>query len=281
MASTFITHLKDYLQRVEDFPARKNVFTIGDSWFQYPLRLFPDLQTRLSADACFGRRANILDDSSPGRDAKDVSKHIALWRDVAGVLHDRGRPFAAILLSLGGNDVIGRDFEKHLRDGSGVSRADWPWNDDVPALVRRWLNLVALRQTFEDVADAYLKIVALRDAFASGATIVTHTYASVTPMDSPYKFAGLRAGPWIWKYGHKRGIADADQKILVDWLLESFANRLEALAQQTSDPARFIVLDTRRELPDPAEWDNEIHPKGAGFVHLADAFWFPVLDPLL
>lgn len=281
MASTYINHLKDYYQRVEDFPQRRNVLTIGDSWFQYPLRLYPDLQTRLSSDAKFGKRCNILDDSVPGRDAKDVPARIRLWSDIAAHLQGLGHPFAAILLSLGGNDVIGRDFQQHLRDGVGSSQASWPWHPNVPALVRRWLDLAALKQTFERIAASYQLIVAMRDAFAPGATIVTHTYASVTPMNRPYKFAGLRAGPWIWKHAHRAGVPDADQKILVDWLLESFANRMNAVGAASTDPARFVVLDTRRELTDPVEWDNEIHPLGPGFIHLADDIWFPLLDPVL
>lgn len=278
MASTHISHLKDYLQRVDDHPERSNVLTIGDSWFQYPLRLYPDLQTRLSSDARFGRRSNILDDSYPGRDAGDVDRHIRQWSDIAAQLQEKGRPFRAILLSLGGNDVIGQDFSRHLTDGSGRSQARWPWHPDVPPLVRRWIDLAALKATFQRIADSYRLIVAMRDAHAPGALIVTHTYASVTPVNRPYKFAWLRAGPWIWKYAHRAGIADADQKRIVEWLLESFFHLLDALRAGTTD---FAVLDTRRELPDPADWDNEIHPLGPGFVHLADDIWFPLLDPAL
>lgn len=281
MASTYINHIKDYYQRVEDHPDRPNVLTIGDSWFQYPLRLYPDLQTRLSSDRKFGRRANILDDSIPGRDAREVPKLMPTWERVARNLQEMGHPFRAILLSLGGNDVIGKDFAKHLRDGVGSSRAAWPWNPEVPPLIRRWLDLAALKETFERIADAYRLIVALRDRFAPGATIVTHTYASVTPMNRPYKFAGLRTGPWIWKYAHQRGISDADQKIIVEWLLAGFHALLLSLRAETGDPGHFVVLDTRGELPDPNAWDNEIHPKGAGFIHLADDVWFPVLDPIL
>jgi hypothetical protein len=278
MASTYINHLKDYYDRVDRFPQRKNALTIGDSWFQYPLRFYPDLQTRICADAQFGRRANFLDDSIPGRDAKDVTRRIRQWRGIAEVLQARGRPFALILLSLGGNDVIGLDFKNHLTDGSGRSGANWPWNPQAPALIRRWLDLVALKQTFNRVADSYRMIVAMRDEFAPGATIISHTYAAVTPADRPYKFAGLRGGPWIWKYLDPLGLSATDQKRIVEWLLESFHNLLLSLAAQTH---HFVVLDTRLELPDPAQWDNEIHPLGPGFVHLADRFWAPVIDPLL
>jgi hypothetical protein len=278
MASTHINHLKDYLERVDRFPDRPNVLTIGDSWFQYPLRFYPDLQTRLSQDAVFGRRANFLDDSYPGRDAGDVRRMIRSWDHVAHLLQDRGRPFALFLLSLGGNDVIGRDFSRHLTDGTGHDDAPWPWSDQVPAPVRRWLHLGRLAATFAVIADSYRKIVALRDRRAPGATIITHTYADVTPMDAKYKFAFIKAGPWIRRYTGPAGVSAADEKILVHWLLASFHRLLQSLAADTD---RFMVLDTRLELPDPAEWDNEIHPLGPGFLHLADRFWVPAIEPLL
>lgn len=278
MASTHINHLKDYYDRVERFGDRNNVLTIGDSWFQYPLRFYPDIQTRLSSDAQFGRRANILDDSAPGRDAKDVKRMISRWREIAAVLAERRRPLALILLSLGGNDVIGLDFHKHVRDGNGLDTSDWTWNNDVPDLIRRWIDLGALAQTFDSVAQNDRLIVSMRDQFAPGATIVTHTYADVTPMNRPYKFIGLRKGPWIWKYLDPLRVAQQDQKTIVRWLLESFHALLLSVQAGTT---HFIVLDTRLELPDPTQWDNEIHPLGPGYVHLADKFWAPVIDPLL
>jgi hypothetical protein len=278
MASTHINHLKHYLERVDRFPDRPNVLTVGDSWFQYPLRLYPDLETRLSQDAVFGRRVNFLDDSAPGRDARDVKKMIKSWDHAAGLLQGRGRPFSLFLLSLGGNDVIGRDFSDHLTDGTGRSDAPWPWSSDVPEPVRRWLNLGQLAATFAVVAESYRKIIALRDQRAPQATIITHTYADVTPMDAKYKFAFIKSGPWIRRYTGPAGVSKDDEKLLVRWLLANFHRLLLAVAAETH---RFIVLDTRLELPDKAEWDNEIHPLGPGFVHLADHFWVPAIEPLL
>lgn len=278
MASTHIHHLKDYLERVDRFPQRPNVLTIGDSWFQYPLRFYPDLQTRLSQDGVFGRRANFLDDSYPGRDAGDVRTMLRRWDHVAGLLQDRGRPFALFLLSLGGNDVIGRDFSDHLTDGTGHDTAPWPWSADVPDPVRRWMNLGQLAATFAMIAASYQKIIALRDKRAPEATIITHTYADVTPMDAKYKFAFIKTGPWIRKYTGPAGVSTDDEKLLVRWLLANFHRLLLTIEAETR---RFIVLDTRLELPDPAAWDNEIHPLGPGFVHLADTFWAPAIEPLL
>ncbi len=278
MASTHINHLKDYYERVKRFPRRHNALTIGDSWFQYPLRFYPDLQTRLSSNKIFGERVNFLDDSYPGRDAKDVPRMIRNWREIAAVLASRGRPFRLFLLSLGGNDVIGKDFERHLTDGSGRDGSKWAWNDRVPAAVRRWIDLGELAATFDSIAASYDLIVAMRDEFAPAATIIGHTYAAVTPMDKPYKFFKLRAGPWIRKPATKHGIPAKDQQIILDWLLESFHTLLQSVAGRAG---RFVVVDTRRELTDPAGWDNEIHPLGEGFVHLADTFWAPAVERAL
>lgn len=278
MASTHITHLKDYYERVQRFPNRPNALTIGDSWFQYPLRLYPDLQTRLASNARFGRRVNFLDDSSPGRDARDIRTRMRLWRDIAATLADRGRPFALFLVSLGGNDVIGRDFARHLTDGTAADPVRWPWNRRRPAPVRQWLDLGALSDTFDAVAAAHEGILDLRDALAPGATVITHTYAAVTPSNTPYKFLNMRSGPWIWKPLTERGVPARDQQVITDWLLESFAARLQEVATRR---ARYVVLDTRLELPDPNAWDNEIHPLGPGFIHLADTFWAPAIEDAL
>lgn len=283
MPSTHIVHLKDYLERIERYPNRKNMLTIGDSWFQYPLRTYFDLQSGIAANSRLGRRANILDDSAPGRDASQVKSKIGQWQRIATELQARGKPFAAILLSLGGNDVIGKDFSRHLSRDDVPDASPWPWTAQVPEVARRWIDLTALAATFATIRANYMRIVAMRDATGPGATIVAHTYADVTPMDKPYTFGlpGLRAGPWIWKYVAPLGLTSAEQKTLVRWLLESFHALLLDISANSGDPGRFIVLDTRLQLADTALWDNEIHPLGPGFEQLVDDAWMPRLDALV
>lgn len=283
MPSTHIVHLKDYFERIARFPGRKNMLTIGDSWFQYPLRTYFDLQSGIAANSRLGRRANILDDSHPGRDAAEVKGRIAQWRRVAGELDRQQRPFAVFLISLGGNDVIGQDFRKHLGQGDVPDPSPWPWTAQVPEVARRWVKLGTLGKTFDEIAASYRRILEVRDTFARDATVVTHTYADVTPMDKPYTFGlpGMRVGPWIWKYLSPLGLTPAEQKTLVRWLLESFHALLLHIGANSADPDRFIVLDTRLELPGTASWDNEIHPLGPGFEHLIEGFWMPRLDSLV
>lgn len=283
MPSTHIAHLKDYFERIERYPARRNVLTIGDSWFQYPLRTYLDLQSGIAANSRLGRRANILDDSYPGRDAREVKGRIARWRRIAGELAHQQKPFSLILLSLGGNDVIGHDFRRHIDSSGTIDATVWPWSTQVPEVARRWLDLGELGRTFDMIAESHGRILALRDALAPGATVVTHTYADVTPMDRPYTFGlpGLRTGPWIWKHLAPLGLTPTEQKTLVRWLLESFHALLLHIGANSSAPGRYVVLDTRLALPGTALWDNEIHPRGPGFEQLIDGFWMPVLDPLV
>jgi hypothetical protein len=147
-------------------------------------------------------------------------------------------------------------------------------------VVRARIKLDVLAETFGRIAANYRLLIAMRDKEAPGALIVTHTYADVTPVNVPYEFKGfgIRKGPWIWPYLQPLGLTAGERKEIVRWMLASFHGLLLSLKQSTTD---FEVLDTRLELPDVAEWDNEIHPLGQGFVHLVDKFWFPLLDPVI
>lgn len=281
MASTSITDLAAYFALLRRFPNRRRGLCIGDSWFQYPLRNYADLQRRIAFPSEFGNRVNFVDDSYPGRDADEVRGLYKRWLRLARTLQEDFRPFDLFLVSLGGNDVVGLDFVRHLTDGSSPDRRAWPWSDEVPAAVRRWMDLAALKATFLDIVDAYGLIIAIRDEYAPAATIITHTYADVTPANVPYRFATFRSGPWIWKPATARGVPPAEQKAIVRWLLLSFATLLHTIGAATRDPGRFVVLDTRLELPDPSDWDNEIHPLGPGFRQLVERHWRPAIEAAL
>lgn len=229
MGSTNITQLDRYLGLLRRYPRRKRGLCIGDSWFQYPLRSYADLQRRIALPSEFGNRVNFVDDSYPGRDADEVQGLYKRWLRLARTLQEEYEPFDLFLVSLGGNDIVGLDFIRHLSSGSGQDNSHWPWSYTVPPEARRWMDIAALKATFDNTITAYGWIVAVRDAFAPQATIIAHTYADVTPMDKPYQFLTYRAGPWIWKPATAKGIPPAEQKVIVRWLLESFAGMLGAI----------------------------------------------------
>ncbi len=279
MATTPISQLQKYVNLVRRYPRRKRILCIGDSWFQYPLRRYGDLQTGVSSR--LSGVAECLDDSYPGRDADEVPGLIGRWRGIAADLGDRlERPFDLILVSIGGNDVIGKDFAPNLkRAGDPSPLVAWPWAATLPRVVQEHIRLDQLKLTFEGIEAAYRLLRALRDDFAPGATMIAHTYADVIPSNHAYQFLGMRAGPWLWRPMRDVGLLDpARQRELARWLLDSFAALLGALAAERPG---FFVLDTRRELSSASHWDNEIHPTRRGFAHLVTTHWMPAVRAAL
>lgn len=274
-----IQRLAPFLKALEEFPRRQTALSVGDSWFQYPLRTYADLQRR--AANAFNRRVLMVDDSYPGRDADEVPGLIRRWSELAGSLqNDHERPLNLILVSLGGNDIIGKDFDRHLKTAADEpDGGDFIWNTARPDVVTRHIKLGALATSFDSVRRAYESIIEMRAQFAPDATIVTHTYADVLPSDRPYTFAFIKTGPWMWTamraVGLKQGAA---QRELSRWLLQAFANLLSHLAARHP---RIVVLDTRQELSAKENWDNEIHPTGPGFKALFDQFWRPAIEQAL
>lgn len=269
-----INNLRLLLRDLSRFPQRKLALSIGDSWFQYPLRSYGDIQRKL--DNALRQELFIVDDSIPGRDADQVPGRIERWRRLAGSLAEEERPLRAILLSVGGNDVIGEDFARHLkRADEAAPEVPWPWQEQIPAVARRHLRLDALTATFATVAHAYGLLIRLREEFAPQAKLITHTYGAVTPSDAPYRFLFLKKGPWLWNGMQSVGLVrSADQIELTRWLLASFAALLQSL---TVNRPWVQVLDTRLELQEATWWDNEIHPRGPGFQSLVDRFWLPAV----
>lgn len=279
MATTPIGRLSKYLELVRKHPRRKRVFCIGDSWFQYPLRRLGDLQN-LTAAGLSGK-AEFLDDSWPGRDAEEVFGLIGRWRGIAADLQQRlGKPFDLIMVSLGGNDVIGTDFGRHLKPaGSPEPLLDWPYTATVPSVAHDHIRFDRLRATFDVVAGAYRMIRGMRDDFAPLANIVSHTYADVIPSNTPFQLPGLKAGPWMWEKMREVGLRHPiPQRELSRWLLESFEGLMSDLAAERPG---FIVLSTRGSLSAGSFWDNEIHPTRNGYRQLVDAHWLPTVRKAL
>src|SRR5688572_18913431 len=141
-----------FIDAAREFDKRKRALCIGDSWFQYPLRSYGDIQRKLATHY----RLEILsfDDSNAGRDAKQVPTEIQprLNRFCAHMAQVEKKPFNLILVSLGGNDVIGQDFPLHLKKKSQpADGTTFQWNKNIPPSVRRFIKLNPLSETFSKV----------------------------------------------------------------------------------------------------------------------------------
>jgi hypothetical protein len=160
----------------------------------------------------------------------------------------------AILVSMGGNDIVGDSLAIYLTYGGGVRTIS-----------------DRFQGALNSVGAAYKALFSIRNTFAPGVPIFGHWYDYALPNGIPA--AGV-FGPWLhpsFKFAHYN-YSDA-QHVVVD-MIDKFHSMLDSLA---SDPANnFHLINTRRTIPpnntDPVGWANELHPQTPGFSLLADRF---------
>jgi hypothetical protein len=260
---------QEYAQAVDRNPTWARALCFGDSWFQYVPHP-TDLNKQLARAF---RRTLFLREGLAGRDRQN-------WRIALPQIgrHIRNYRFDAILLSHGGNDIVGPEMQQILRKAGGA-QPDAPWPDaDLPDVVRAHVKLKA----FSDAMDATFgdigEVVAHRDAHAPHSVVVAHTYDYAVPNGTPFKLGPLRlGGPWMLPSLAKAEVPVGERDALVRWLVDRFSERLHAFAQAH---APFRVIDSRGTLV-ASDWENEIHPRPDGFALIAQTHWVPALRDLL
>jgi hypothetical protein len=234
------------------------MLAMGDSWFDYPL----------DGDAIAASSTDIIAQLPGASAVKPLTLNISHYGDtsaqtfgwekqarVVGLLADpanwstSGKP-DAILISAGGNEIIGDCFSIYL----GYETLGEPALDE-----RRFQGALA------SIRASYQSLISFRDLRMPGVPIFAHCY------DYPYPSGvGVRCrGPWLkpgldyagWGYGP--GV-DLCHRMVTD-----FRAVLTTLA---SDAANlFILVDTQGTLG-ANDWANELHPFPAGFGRLAGRF---------
>lgn len=243
-------------------------FADGDSWFNkfYPAR------ANLLEQLDLPRDCHMLDHSWFGDKADDM---FAPKRIASAAQYLDAYPFKAILLSAGGNDIIGNIGA--LLAGSGN---------------RATLSDAAVTAAFDRVESLLRNFCKARSQSTRNqhTSVLIHAYDFVTPRNAAVK--GNIAGPWVYPRLIAKDVNDtAVQKALVTELLTRWLARLTALATPGSPkhikgfhvllsqgiltPA--IATDTARSN----DWDDEIHPSKAGFRKLADELVSPALRAIL
>lgn len=263
--------IADYDAAVANAPHTPRALCFGDSWFQYvphPTDINKQL-ARIFPDTLF------LNEGVAGRDS-------AMWKAALPRIEREiaGYRFDAILLSIGGNDVVGEELREFVK-GAGQMQSPGATNwGEIPREVYDHVRLETFEQALRYAIVDIKQVVDLAARLSPASLVFVHTYDYVFPSGKPFRLGPIKVGPWIKPFLDDIGLTDPlGQRTLTSWLVDQFARELRAFASQNADRVR--VIDERAMLPDPAQWENEIHPTRAGFELLGQRCWRPALAAIL
>jgi hypothetical protein len=266
-------------------PARAtplDFLAIGDSWFDYPLN---DWGHFASNQAIVGEVGTQL--QSMGNPPPNILSH-ALYglstpemltyerqEMILGDLTDpdqwnNGVTADGILVSAGGDDVVGDSFAIYLDYKSGG------------------LDAIRFQGILDSVQASYLDLFALRDIAAEEVNIdpkqmpiFGHCYDYPIPNGIPAGSPFPISGPWLQPSLNFAGYDLTEGLTIVQEAIGAFKQKLLGLANDTIVPPgkatnNFILIDTigtlTRNNTRPNGWANELHPYTEGFTLLAAEF---------
>lgn len=248
----------------------RRALCFGDSWFEYPPNPI-DLDKQLARRF---RGTLFMSEGVAGRDSARWKIALPRIQREIGVFQ-----FDAILISNGGNDVVGEEMKEFVKTAAQPqSPGSTAWGE-IPEAVFDHVRLETFEHALAYVVKDLKEIVQLRDLYSPHSIVYVHTYDYIYPSGEPFKLAGIKAGPWVKPSLDAVGLADPHaQRIVTGWLLDQFARVLKAYASQN---ANLRVVDSRGTLTSPRQWENEIHPTAAGFRAIAGKCWVPALTGVL
>ncbi len=242
----------------------------GDSWFQFPPHP-TDLNKQI---ARLFKETLFLREGVAGRDS-------AMWKRALPGIQDRigTYRFHAILLSTGGNDIVGSELSEFVKTPQQPqSPGDFQWGE-VPTAVFNHIRLEtfghALRYAINDIKE----VVQFRDLYSPESIIYVHSYDYIWPSGVGYKLGPIKMKPWVKPYLEGVGLLDKrEQRIVTSWLIDQFTRELRAFVSQR---ANMRLVDSRGTLKTQAQWNDEIHPTAKGFETIARRCWKPALTGVI
>jgi len=215
----------------------------GDSWFQYPL-LVQDILDHLYRLYAIRSYA----------DAGDTFENYVTDREYVGSIQKEKAAF--FLISGGGNDILGAQFRKSLRDTPDPA-------DNTP---KRYLNEVFFTK-LDSLEIWYRDMFAQLVQLYPDLHILTHSYDYIIPADTT-----LHPGrsSWLGKYMIGKKIQpQQEREALIRYMVDVFNERLGKVVKEYPNHVSYINV---RGLVDRNSWFDEIHPTNAGFKLVADRF---------
>ena len=246
----------------QQLPAQPLDFlAIGDSWFDYPLNgdsvSFSNTDIIAQLQNIGNPPPTILNYAVRGQATTAVLSY-ENQQQMIDVLSDpthwiNGSP-DAILVSAGGDDIVGDQFAIYL-DYHGAG-----------------LNVPRFQGALASVQASYEDLFAFRDIFAPNKIIIGHCYDYAIPDGVGVCFLG----PWLQPSLSFAGYDYNDGLAIVQQMITMFHDILQGLAGSGPGTNNFLLVDTRntiiRDASSPNGWANEIHPYPAGFLGIAQKF---------
>lgn len=263
-------NLREFDQAIKTYPEARRALCFGDSWFQYPVQPI-DLNKTLARRF---KGTLFLNEGVAGRASSQWKR--ALPRIGRAI---REYQFDAILLSNGGNDVVGSELVEYLKEADQAQAAGvWRFGR-IPPEVRDHVRLDRFDRALEYAITDLEEIVQCRDQGAPNSTILVHTYDYVYPSGTPWRLGPLEQGPWIKPAFVDVGLEDESRiRVVTNWMLDQFSARLQAYA---STKLRMRVIGSLGTLSKRTHWNDELHPSRSGFAKLSTSAWVPALLDLL
>ncbi len=240
------------------------LFAEGDSWFDYPLN---DVLKKLEEDHGF----DVESVAHMGDNVEDMAYGRGQFEQFTSRL-DRlirhGVVPRAILLSGGGNDLAGGEFQMlidHVLSPSPGVNAD----------VARGIIDVRIRNAYVTLISAITTLS--RDRTGAVLPVVVHGYDRPVPDGRGFLF-GPFPGPWLKPGFDRKGFQATDldrTTAMMAKLIDQFNTMLaEVAALPGFGHVRYI--DLRGTLSNGpgyrAWWANELHPTATGFAAVAAKF---------
>lgn len=257
------------IRRRKQFDARLDetnvpiLYAEGDSWLQFPF-LLKDLVDHLSANYriwCSSEAGDTLHNM--------VFKKPEYLKELHGLIVDRKLEVSGFLFSGAGNDVVGEG-----SDGiPALERIVRPFDGNRP--IAWHIATDALTDILADIEKAYRKVLGDidREFPASGfpnLKVILHGYDRVptrgVPNGDPKRPSYAR--DWTGEPLSKLGFPDNATASKVVAALIDRLNELTERVCETNPRARYA--DLRGTVP-ANQWNDELHPKSAGFAKAAAA----------
>lgn len=233
------------------------MLSAGDSWFDYPLLnngpafqqtdIIYQLQSYGTHPVTVLNLAHWGDASTDMMSVPKQERMIAALRDTANWIG--GKPHG-ILVSAGGNDVVGR-FGVFLDFNNGKNSG---------------LNIARFTKALETVKDSYHTLFELRDRYAPRVPIFGHDY----DFPIPSYVHPLCAGPWLKPALDLNNWSQVDGERIAKDALTRFRDMLLSLEAVSAN--NFHLIKTQGTLARD-EWANELHPMYLGFRKVTKIFY--------